>query len=155
MEKSKQQPSRIVTQKDHRNVEPGVQTLAGHDQPYNGANKNSSSWLASASPERSSLREAQRTDPQAQTKNMFPRARQKQDPCFCARRKGTEDDGTERTGARLDVQRPSEGSNIASRAHSFARSHARTKRNDFPVGLTPQPPIYTHTYKYICIHRHT
>ena len=23
----------------------------------------------------------------------------------------------------------------------LARSHARTKRNDFPVGLTPQPPI--------------
>ena len=65
VEKSKQQPSRIVTQKDHRKVEPGVQTLAGHDQPYNGANKNSSSWLASSSPERSSLREAQRTDPQA------------------------------------------------------------------------------------------
>ena len=25
----------------------------------------------------------------------------------------------------------------------LARSHARTKRNDFPVGLTPQPPMNT------------
>ena len=30
-----------------------------------------------------------------------------------------------------------------------ARTHARThdtKRNDFPVGLTPQPPIYIYIY---------
>ena len=31
----------------------------------------------------------------------------------------------------------------------LARSHARTKRNDFPVGLTPQPPIRTKSVKQI------
>jgi len=33
-----------------------------------------------------------------------------------------------------------------------ARTHTRTnetKRNDFPVGLTPQPPIYIYIYIYI------
>ena len=130
--------------KKSKKTEAGVQTLAGPTPPYNGPNKNFSDWLASAFPKRSALREAQRTDSQAQTKNTFPRARQKQDPCFCARTKGTGRDGPDRTprGARLDVQRPSEGSNIASRAHSFARSHARTKRNDFPVDSFFQPPIY-------------
>ena len=141
MEKSKQQPSRIVTQKDHRKVEPGVQTLAGHDQPYNGANKNSSSWLASSSPERSSLREAQRTDPQASPKT-FKIFTINGQHIGKAEGHGPERDGPERVGRQLEAQRPGEGSNIVSRAHSFARSHARTKRNDFPVGLTPQPPIY-------------
>ena len=42
-------------------------------------------------------------------------------------------------------------------AHSFA-SHARTKRNDFPVSggsndeLTPQPPTYVHTYIHTSMH---
>ena len=29
------------------------------------------------------------------------------------------------------------------------RAHARTKRNDFPVGVTPQPPIYIYIYKCV------
>ena len=33
------------------------------------------------------------------------------------------------------------------RTRSFA-SHARTKRNDFLVGLTPQPPIYVNYFRH-------
>ena len=57
---------------------------------------------------------------------------------------GPDASGPAGTGARLDVRRPSDREHIASRAHtaSLARTHARTKRNDFPVGLPPQPPIY-------------
>ena len=29
-----------------------------------------------------------------------------------------------------------------------ARTHTQTKRNDFPVGLPPQPPIYIYIYIY-------
>ena len=59
-------------------------------------------------------------------------------------------------GGLLPVPNPSHGSNVASRPHAvsprlarpLARTHARTKRNDFPVWthLFPQPPIYVYIY---------
>ena len=94
----------------------------------------------SDSPNTSSLRDAQRTDPQASpktSKNLFiwgaygPRGRA---------RTGRERTGPAGTGARLDVRRPSDREHIASRAHaaSLARTH---ERNETISRLTtPQPP---------------
>ena len=55
-------------------------------------------------------------------------------------------EGKRESGPRLDFgPNPPQYQKIPSRTASHARTHARTKRNDFPVGvagaLTPQPPI--------------
>ena len=138
-ETSKKQETPIESQTYHQKIQAGVQTLAGPIPLYNGTNKNSSNWLASASPERSSLREAQRTDPQAQTKNMFPRARQKQDPCFCARRKGTGRSGPDRS-APEDVWTFSAPAKGATSPRGHTASLARTHERNETISRLTHPP---------------